>query len=72
MEEHYTSCWCQHCIVWLSVACIRPSGSSDVFYVDSGTDEMSAALSETTVESTHPGMKLQLVLSITLLFMFTA
>jgi len=36
--------------------CCRPSGSSDVYYVDSSAEEMSAAVSETTVESTHPGM----------------
>jgi len=27
-----------------------------VYYVDSSAEEMSAAVSETTVESTHPGM----------------
>jgi len=26
-----------------------------VYYVDSGAEEMSAVVSETTVESTHPG-----------------
>jgi len=38
----------------------RPSGSNDVYYVDSGTDEMSPAVSETTVESSHIGISVLL------------
>jgi len=41
----------------------RPSGSSDVYYVDSGTDEMSAAVSETTVESSHTGINVLLFIN---------
>jgi len=55
----------------MSYACIccRPSGSSDVYYVDSGTDMLSTAVSETTVESTHLGMYAliaRLILSLTI------
>jgi len=49
-----------HCDMVCCCAHRRPSGSSDVYYVDSGTEEMSAALSETTMESTHPGISLML------------
>lgn len=41
----------------------RPSGSNDVYYVDSGTDEMSAAVSETTVESNHTGINVLLFMN---------
>jgi hypothetical protein len=33
----------------------RPGGSHEVYYIDSSAEEMSVAMSETTVESTHPG-----------------
>ena len=42
----------------------RPSGSTDVYYVDSGTDETSAAVSETTVESSHTGIGILLFMNI--------
>jgi len=41
----------------------RPSGSGDVYYVDSGTEEVSAAVSETTVESTHAGIIIIVIMS---------